>query len=225
MKKVMLAMVIVLISCGCMPKFFPIESTRDKIDDFNVGQIQTKNVGEPIISQIDAVKAPAFLVENEIKLPEVLHLKAVTLPKGTKLTAEFSYENGLLFCRPNNAIHNPNPICFVMHPEGSLSGVVSCHTPSKADYHDTLSHIKLTKTFEYIAGSMKKELVYNGKSKDTIKIMYREFYDNFAKQAFYQDLNYDMSESKLIGFKGIKIEILEATNSYIKYKIMNMGDI
>jgi len=68
---------------------------------------------------------------------------------------------------------------------------------------------------------LKQELVYNGKAGNTIKVSYREFSGNMARAAFTQDLVYDLSESKEISFRNIKIEVAEATNSYIRYKVVS----
>ncbi len=64
----------------------------------------------------------------------------------------------------------------------------------------------------------KQELIYTGKSGSNINIEYREFKGNMARPAFSQSLTYDISEDKMIGFRGALFEVLEATNSSIKYK-------
>jgi hypothetical protein len=69
----------------------------------------------------------------------------------------------------------------------------------------------------YLKGSFKQELIYNGRSKDTINLSYREFKEDWARPAFSQDLTYDLSEGNIIGFRGMKIEVLETTNSNIRF--------
>lgn len=72
----------------------------------------------------------------------------------------------------------------------------------------------------YLAGSFQYVLLYNGRSGDDIKIQYREFKDDMARIAFYQDLSYNIKESKFIRFKNFKIEIINATNEKIEYIIL-----
>lgn len=67
--------------------------------------------------------------------------------------------------------------------------------------------------------SFKQELIYNGRSGSTLKFMYREFSKDFARPSYSQDVNYDLAESNTIGFKGARIEVIEASNTVIKYKI------
>lgn len=65
------------------------------------------------------------------------------------------------------------------------------------------------------------QFIYNGKSGNTLKFTYREFVNENARPAFTQDVQYDLSESKIIGFKGMRIDVLDASNTNIKYKILN----
>ena len=67
---------------------------------------------------------------------------------------------------------------------------------------------------------VKKELLYSGKSGNTIKISYREFRGGFAAPAFSQNLEYDLNESKTINFQKFTLEVLSATNQAITYKVL-----
>ncbi len=69
--------------------------------------------------------------------------------------------------------------------------------------------------------SIQRTLIYNGKSGDKINIGYREFSGNMARPAFNNNVEYDMSESAQIGYKGALLEIVEATNQHIKYKVLS----
>jgi hypothetical protein len=69
--------------------------------------------------------------------------------------------------------------------------------------------------------SFKQEFIYNGKVGNSIKFIYREFSDDFARPSFTQEVQYDLNESSVVGFKGLKIEVLSATNTLIKYKVIS----
>lgn len=68
--------------------------------------------------------------------------------------------------------------------------------------------------------SFQQTLIYSGKMGNKINIGYREFSGNLARPAFNNDVEYDLSESKIIGYKGAQLEILEATNQHIKFKVI-----
>ncbi len=49
---------------------------------------------------------------------------------------------------------------------------------------------------------------------------YREYSGDFARPAFYQDLVFDLSDSKIVGFRSARIEIIEATNTEVTYRVL-----
>lgn len=73
-----------------------------------------------------------------------------------------------------------------------------------------------------VAGSnnFQQTLLYNGKVGNKINIAYREFSSDLARPAFNNDVEYDLSESNQIGYKGALLEVIEANNQMIKYKVI-----
>ncbi len=69
------------------------------------------------------------------------------------------------------------------------------------------------------------KLIYTGKSKNTIKILYREFKKNMLKSPFTHELTYDLNESMVIRYKNFRIQVIEAANEWIKYKVISDADI
>lgn len=68
--------------------------------------------------------------------------------------------------------------------------------------------------------SFQQALIYSGRVGNKIRIGYREFSSNLARPAFNNEAEYDLTDSKTIGYKNAKIEILEATNESIKYRVL-----
>jgi hypothetical protein len=66
----------------------------------------------------------------------------------------------------------------------------------------------------------RQELIYNGRSVDMVKFLYREFSGDSVRPAFTQDIQYDLKDSSTIGFKGVRIEILNATNTKLNYRVL-----
>jgi hypothetical protein len=69
--------------------------------------------------------------------------------------------------------------------------------------------------------TIQRTLIYSGKSGNKINVGYREFSGNIARPAFSNNVEYDLEESKQIGYKGALLEIIEATNTFIKYKVLS----
>ena len=89
-----------------------------------------------------------------------------------------------------------------------------------------MNQVEVSKTVSEVwsIDSFKKELVYGGLSQKTISISYREFSDGTARPAFTQDLKYDLSEGDEIGFRGARFQVIKASNTVLKYKVIKALD-
>lgn len=66
-------------------------------------------------------------------------------------------------------------------------------------------------------------LIYNGAQGNVIRVGYREFsqtaYGMVARPAFSNDVTYDLTVSKSIRYKGAKIDVLDADNEQIVFRL------
>ncbi len=88
---------------------------------------------------------------------------------------------------------------------------------------DQLTKYKLEKSKPiYTEDSFKYVALYQGKKGNLIKISFREFKDNMARPAFTQNIEYELGKGgkTIIGFKGLRIQVLKATNMNIEYKVI-----
>ena len=67
--------------------------------------------------------------------------------------------------------------------------------------------------------NFKQEFIYSGRVGDDLRFIYREFSGDFIRASFTQEVQYDAKE-KVIGFKDMKIEIINANNQQITYKLI-----
>lgn len=66
-----------------------------------------------------------------------------------------------------------------------------------------------------------RDLVYSGLSGgSTISLLYREFLDNMTRPVLTQELKYDLALSRTIGFKDARIEVVNAGNTSIRYRVL-----
>ena len=69
-----------------------------------------------------------------------------------------------------------------------------------------------------------RELTYAGVSKNVVTIVYREFANDIARPAFTQELKYDLGEGRVIGYRGARFEIIQASNTEIQYRVLKHLD-
>lgn len=76
---------------------------------------------------------------------------------------------------------------------------------------------------EYWAGDFfRKDIVYQGIAGQVLRIEYREFVNDLAREAFSQELVFETDEdgSATIVAKGARIEVLAAGNEGIRYRVL-----
>lgn len=69
--------------------------------------------------------------------------------------------------------------------------------------------------------NFQQTLIYSGRVGDRVKIGYREFSGDMARPAFSNEVEYDLSKSDTVTYKGARIQILSADNETIRYKVLS----
>lgn len=91
----------------------------------------------------------------------------------------------------------------------------SCYDSSEMNFN-----YNPKKMFRIKPNSFQQVIEYNGKSDKTLRFSYREFSNNMARSSFTANFTMDLNESNKIGYKGALIEVIKATNSTIKYRVI-----
>lgn len=86
---------------------------------------------------------------------------------------------------------------------------------------DTETRYLATKRPVVTQNSFQQILIYNGRVGDQIKIAYREFSGDLARPAFSNEVQYDLSKSNEITYKGAKIRVVDAGNDGITYVVLS----
>lgn len=76
----------------------------------------------------------------------------------------------------------------------------------------------------YAAGRFERQLIYTGVAGGTLKLSYREYNNDLARPAFTQDLQYDLNQSDVIAYRGIRLKVLSATNERIAVQVLATDD-
>jgi len=81
--------------------------------------------------------------------------------------------------------------------------------------------VRPTRVVDLDAPNFRQELIYNGRSGETVKFLYREFSGDYARPPFSQEVQYDLKDGNMIGFKGARVEIVEASNTKLSYRVLS----
>lgn len=217
MKFLYLSVVALLLTACATPDFnYAPQST--KVSEPPLDSVNTAYVGDVLLRQGEFTEHDAIFVSSKIDVPYYDIFPGYYLKRGEdKNTETYTPAGGdesgtikkSIFAGPWQAViiyKNENKICIVDN--------VNVLTCKKSAAFERRKKPILS------ANSFQQTLLYNGTVGDKINIGYREFSNSLARPAFNNDVEYDLSESKTIGYKGARIEVLEANNESIKYRVI-----
>jgi len=205
---------ILLTSCGV--KKYSIIPNSETTYSPDINQSKTSEIGITLVSKETAKKYDAIEITKEVKIkPNVVK----TLKIGETFIKKFETEQFDLYeniDNPNFGIalskNNESPKTYSTGLTGT--GLKFQNPKYPLEYNLTERPIKNDDYY-------KQEFIYNGRVGNGIKFIYREFVNDYARPAFTQDLQYDLSDDSIIGFRGLRLEVVNATNTKIEYKILN----
>ncbi|OCG06599.1 hypothetical protein A9G13_10050 [Gilliamella sp. wkB178] len=225
MKKLLIA-TLSLILLGCVSdikyNYMP-EVTQKSYPELNT--ITTTYIGDDMINQgkVKLMDAISFTTTTEITRP--FHAYIIEPGDYPKLGENKTHLFFATKSENSNAIvktftSSPEPIGIRIRKDNAKNEVCISFSMGSDFCNDNIQY-KVKKILVASRDEFQQTLIYNGKIGNKINIGYREFNNDLTHPAFSNNAEYDLSSSKVIRYKGAVIEILEATNQYIKYKVIS----
>jgi hypothetical protein len=219
MLRLLAALLIASTLVGCAAPKYNYAPVSVAISDPSVGSITTTRIGDIMLRQGSYREHDAIFLRasREIGWAYTLH-PGYYLKDGDDETAEYfspgrSDDGGRI---EKAALADPWKIVMLKRGASQLCVV----TVFNVSVCNEVKDVEKVKKPSQTADSFQQTLIYNGKVGSKINIGYREFSNNSARPAFNNNVEYDMSESKIIGYKGAELEVLEATNQAIKFRLI-----
>ncbi|MBX9746514.1 MAG: hypothetical protein K2X34_06410, partial [Hyphomonadaceae bacterium] len=179
-------------------------------------------VGEEMLSQ-------GILTEREgIELGSTAQISGYTLSPGFfPLTGRSAQGSFYAFNFPSvgNSGFGSLSANFLMDPpqsvmvtaDGSQLCVVTVFNVRVCDQEQFRPTTRLTEG----DNNFQQTLLYSGRVGDRIRISYREFSGSIARPAFNNEVEYDLSVSNVIAYRGAQIRIIDANNTQITYEVLS----
>ena len=217
MRKIYTILLFSILISSCGVKKYSIVPNSETTYSPEINEPKTSEIGITLVSKETAKKYDAIEITKEVKIKPNLMVK--TLKVGETFIKKFETEQFDLY----ENIENPNYGIAVSKGNESSKIYSIGQTGTALRFKISKYPLKYELTERPIRNEdyFKQEFIYNGKVGNGIKFIYREFVNDYARPAFTQDLQYDLSEDSTIGFRGLRLEVIDATNTKIEYKIIN----
>jgi hypothetical protein len=211
------------LSCvGCTTISQNIQPKAHIVDIPSLDQVTTANVGDSIIDKATVYEVDAYqLLSPAVGNAVAYHLTAqpgiyAATRLETKATYYVSVSDTVQRCSFGLGCVNLTAAFVVDKQSGQPRLVEGGNIPVKLEAPPNWQR---TVHVDVKRPSFKQQLVYGGKAGSVLKFSYREFSADMARPAFSQDLSYDLADSSIVGFRSVRVEVIEATNSAITYKV------
>lgn len=197
---------------------------------FVLGQTQEKNAGEALVVEASLHFYEAPVAINSYQPPSQMGTTyppirpgMIFKPYGRLANGVTLYTSAALVPKTMYGKAVDWAYCIAINPEGVAYGDAACGMGLVRKWEDAPKDIVETRPV-FKEGSVKRELVYNGRSGNSVKIIYREYRHNFSAPAMTQELAYDLTEGAVIKFRRMEIEVLNASSSSIRYIVRSTMD-
>ncbi|EOQ68839.1 hypothetical protein [Acinetobacter pittii] len=185
-----------------------------------IGEIVTATVGETMLQQGKVVEKEVLVIPKDFQIDKYLILTAGKYEKiGFNDNVQIFLGNNS-FLPEGGAVLRRNTIDSLYSIALKENNKLCALPPFGADHCNNNKNAYITKVKIHAKDSFQQSLIYNGRVGNKINIGYREFSSDYARPAFSNNVEYDLNDTKQIGYKGAMLEVIDANNQQIKYKIL-----
>lgn len=222
MKKTYLLLLCIL-AASCAPSIKSIPHKTNNYTKPDLNTVHSKDIGDMLVLTGTEVTQEAYKITQA---PDNLSMSMIKYPYTEGKVLPLSGENKEWYLYYDNDNFNHGTLTYIAgiakHKQQprKIYPFISSNNGFSTRMVDDFS-VEETTFNKDCSTCFKKEFIYNGKSGNTLKFIYREYINDMARPAFTQDLQYDLNDGNMIGFKGLRIEVVKATNTNIDYKVIS----
>jgi hypothetical protein len=183
------------------------------------------NVGDQLYSQFRYWSKTGSRLNESVSLGFILG--RVSANNGDFLLRSVANDK-VAFCTERNVYFDPiagpiKPACFVdSKSSGAFTDVLVA--PGAIWFEKALPQPVRYEVSELVVprtDAFKNELLFQGVSNKVLKLTYREFVNDMARPAYFQDVAYDVSSFPMtVTFRSVRIEVTEAGNDGLTYRVL-----
>lgn len=204
---------------GCMtasmpPKPYPLKVFYEPA----LNETHEVNMGEKMLMTGFGYRAECFTAKKEFRDSSGFGMVQQSVLRGETLCKKYEDSDFYWTDRKNTVaggsiVSNPIQVLPSDNPGDVRVCFHGCEIFRKNEY-------SLDNNWVLEPSSFQQTIEYVGQSKDQIYFTYSETQSGMARPAFTRDFQLDSSEGSTLNYKGAVIEIINATNESISYKVI-----
>jgi hypothetical protein len=209
-------------ACHTVPGV-PIAETPVRIDYPEVGVLTTAELGDTLVSKGEQTEFTALRLHEPIKSGDPFWTGVLEMPpqdlRATREDGDWTYYFGRAITLTSTMVtYHMEGGLKVSKTDQGIQAFSSSHSLVTTKL-DPIPGFSIVRLLEERAPYFRQELIYNGRTGDSVKFLYRELAGGLQRMPFQQEVQYDINSDSVIGFKGARVEVHEATNTSIMYTV------
>lgn len=206
----------------CSAQELPIPPLVERRDGAEppFGEERTSLPGDPVYVEFDYPVQVIALAESEIR-----YSRNLTIPANEPVGGYRAESGREVFCsnRQRQVMHGGGIVClrdddgdgafdrFSLQATDKLAAR-SMKVDPPVPYELERMPIQAERTSDSSGRFLRREILYQGAARGVLHLRYREFVDDLAREAFSQDLSFDLAaeEATALVVKGARLEVLSA---------------
>lgn len=223
MKALVMIFVLVSLATGCSSNYHSVEPQIIPTNSPPENKVSVVNIGESILHQAAYHRFKAIQLHKELSRRFGCYNATAGWYINVSADNDFDYYKPAPSSGEGAKVYVGGGLCvgWVDAIKREIdSGDLCLRNHSMVDLCDDDDDFTLTTLDLLRKNSVQKSLIYNGMVGNKVNFAYREYGVNSNASYFSNNVEYDLNESKIIGYKGAQIEILKATNRYLQFKVL-----
>lgn len=222
MKRFFIALPLLVFAAACA-SVSPIAPKVERIERPNIGEATIANIGDTVLEKGIRYTYPALNLSAPLSKSPGL-TSGYEIP-AQRLPAAFQDDNYTYYSADRMLL-----VDLLLGASATYGGIcVSRDDPERVGvYFQTGSCpfriesglVQPTTVTAEMSPGFVQQLIYNGRVGNYLKFLYREFSQDIARPAFSQEVQYDLEDGNEIGFQDARIEVLSATNTELRYRVI-----
>ena len=184
-----------------------------------IGEVATARLGDSLLEEGDLIKSDSLRIRSEGSVAFYKILPGNHVKVGERDGYEYYQQpdgaNLILTWPTRHRASNAS-----LKVDSAQDEEVCVIRPADLEVCSDLNFERKT-SVEISPEGLRKTLIYSGRVGDRLKVGYREFSNNMARSAFSNEVEYDLSEGRVIGYSGAELEVIEASNTSITYRVLS----
>lgn len=219
MRLLLVSIAVVAAACASLD---PVRPTPTVITNYKMGIVQSAGIGDPIIDVQSARKVPEFVALRQHDPGRIQLRHLLTVEQGQRFRAVGKLKSGDYVIRNRSDTLAP---ALVVTPDGRALGFYDGRDGATGGKWPTDPLFAGAEGLEGQENAFRAQMIYSGLDGNTVRASYREFSGDFIRPAFAQELQYNLAQDSTIAYKSIKIQVLAATNSQLRFRVLEDGGL